>query len=150
MANRPRRLPIYGSKFWNPVYFVTYNVLDRVSILANDAVHTEFKEFASVAYTEYGISVGEYVIMPDHVHLFVRGNLTFHLGKWVGLLKRAMSRGINQDLPHWQEGLFDHILRNWESYSLKCEYVRMNPVRAGLVKNPEDWPYQGAIVDLSF
>jgi hypothetical protein len=46
----------------------------------------------------------------------------------------------------WQEGFFDHLLRTNNSYSQKWNYVRENPVRAGLVKSAADWPYQGEIV----
>ena len=45
----------------------------------------------------------------------------------------------------WQTGFFDHVLRSGESYGEKWEYVRMNPVRAGLAARPEDWPYAGEI-----
>lgn len=45
----------------------------------------------------------------------------------------------------WQDGFFDHLLRSGESYSEKWNYVRMNPVRAGLVERPEDWPFAGEI-----
>ena len=34
----------------------------------------------------------------------------------------------------WQEEFFDHVLRSSESYSQKWNYVKENPVRAGLVK----------------
>jgi putative transposase len=51
------------------------------------------------------------------------------------------------ELPKlWQPGFFDHILRSNESYGEKGNYVRENPVRAGLVKSGGDWPYQGEIV----
>lgn len=36
-------------------------------------------------------------------------------------------------------------MRSAESYDAKWEYVRANPVRAGLVADPDDWPYQGEI-----
>ena len=39
-----------------------------------------------------------------------------------------------------QEGFFDHLLRSHESYAQKWEYIRQNPVRAGLVKFAEDCP----------
>ena len=42
----------------------------------------------------------------------------------------------------WQRDFFDHRLRGWESAQEKATYIRMNPVRAGLVENPEDWPFQ--------
>jgi len=45
----------------------------------------------------------------------------------------------------WQDGFHDHKFRTPESESRKWEYVCLNPVRYGLVKRPEDWPYGGEI-----
>ncbi len=45
----------------------------------------------------------------------------------------------------WQEGFHDHKFRTPESESRKWEYVCLNPVRAGLVKRPEEWPFGGEI-----
>ena len=87
--------------------------------------------------------------MPDHIHLFVRGGADFNLGRWIGPLKQALSRAakLSRRIGRvWQEGFFDHVLRSDESYSQKWNYVRENPVRAGLVKSAEEWPYQGEIV----
>jgi hypothetical protein len=57
---------------------------------------------------------------------------------------------LGQQKPHWQEGFFDHVLRSSESDAQKWEYVHLNPVRAGLVADAEEWPYQGEVVPLSF
>jgi len=67
-------------------------------------------------------------------------------------LKRTLAklwgvRGVEG--PYWQKGYFDHVLRSEESYEGKWRYVLENPVRAGLVKNPEEWPYQGEIHGLT-
>ena len=83
--------------------------------------------------------------MPDHVHLFVRGGQDFVLSSWVAGLKRAISRALNS-AQLWQPGFFDHILRSDESYAQKSNYVHDNPVRAGLAKHADEWPYQGEIV----
>jgi REP element-mobilizing transposase RayT len=115
--------------------------------LATDAVHQRFLIFAKVAESR-GIGVGRYVLMPDHVHLFVRGSPHFVLEQWVRLLKRDLSKAITVELPHWQRGFFDHLIRNSESYAQKWEYVRENPVRAGLVAHAEEWPQQGELVRL--
>jgi REP element-mobilizing transposase RayT len=80
--------------------------------------------------------------MPDHLHIFVRSDLEFDLGIWVRGLKRALSSGRN----FWQPGFFDHILRTDESYGEKWNYVRDNPVRAGLVSGNDEWPFQGELV----
>jgi hypothetical protein len=45
-------------------------------------------------------------------------------------------------------GFFDHLIRHSESYAEKWEYVRLNPVRAGLVKTCQEWPWQGEIEKL--
>jgi len=52
--------------------------------------------------------------------------------------------------PALAEGFFDHVLRNEESYEEKWHYVRENPVRAGLVKDREEWPFWGEIFDLRY
>ena len=95
------------------------------------------------------MAVGRYVIMPDHVHLFVRGDHNFTLGPWIGALKQALAKAATLSRAKgqiWEEGFFDHVLRSNESYSQKWNYVRENPVRAELVKSAADWPYQGEIV----
>jgi len=97
-------------------------------------------------------AVGRYVIMPDHVHAFVCGGREFDVGLWVRGLKRVIrnalqtAAGTAATTTIWQPGFFDHLLRNSESYDQKWQYVRENPVRDGLVKQADDWPYQGEIV----
>jgi len=41
-------------------------------------------------------------------------------------------------------------MRSSESYAEKWNYVRMNPVRAGLVEDPGTWKFQGEIVPIFF
>ncbi len=133
----------------NPVYFVTFSTHHRRAILANRAVKDAFQEFSIRASAERNVAVGRYVIMPDHIHLFVCGSDDFDLGRWVGSLKQAIAKAMRRKLsddPIWQRGFFDHVLRNDESYGQKWNYVRDNPVRAGYVTKPEDWPYSGEIV----
>ena len=41
----------------------------------------------------------------------------------------------------WQRDFFDHRLRAPESLEAKARYIRMNPVRGGLVAAPQDWKF---------
>jgi len=148
MANRPPRLDRVFQCHEFPLYFVTFNAFRHAPLLANALVHSRFVRFANEAQSR-NIAVGRYVIMPTHIHLFVSGPREFRLQGWVRQLKRALSSVIGRELPHWQEGFFDHLLRGSESYSAKWEYVRQNPVRAKLVITPEQWPYQGEITRLA-
>lgn len=145
-----RRPPRLGRLFaTGPLYFVTFCTHERQQFLAKDKIHTAFVLFAKRAARNFNIAVGRYVIMPDHVHLFVRGDHTFRLGTWIGTLKQALAKAATLSRTKgqiWEEGFFDHVLRSDESYSQKWNYVRQNPVRASLVRLAADWPYQGEIV----
>jgi REP-associated tyrosine transposase len=135
-----------------PIYFVTTCTFERNLILATHQVHDAFLTFAHHG-EEHGAYVGSYVIMPDHVHLFVVLAEEQRLSDWIKSLKNSLSktlRTIGISPPHWQKGFFDHVLRSDESYSEKWAYVRDNPVRAGLVETWEDWPYRGEVWVLEF
>jgi len=142
----PPRLGLIFSH--NPVFFITFCTHQRRKMLASDVMHKAFITFATKAYSDHNIAVGRYVIMPDHVHLFVRGPDDFQLGPWVGMLKQALAKRIASTTMSaaWQRGFFDHVLRSDESYAQKWNYVRENPVRAGLVDNADDWPFSGELV----
>ncbi len=45
----------------------------------------------------------------------------------------------------WQPEFFDHLIRSDESYDQKWDYVRNNPVRAGLAGQAEDWRFAGEL-----
>jgi len=114
-------------------------------------VNEKFVEFCKAA-AAYQIHVGRYVIMPDHIHVFAAFGIdSLSISSWIKSLKNSVSKVLksaNCLPPHWQKGFFEHVIRSQESYERKWEYVRNNPVRAGLVQNPRDWPYSGEISNL--
>jgi REP element-mobilizing transposase RayT len=98
----------------------------------------------------YGWAVGEYVIMPDHVHFFCRETSTskFTLSEFVGRWKQFSARKVGIQLSGesfklWQAGFFDRLMRNESEWEQKRLYMLDNPVRAGLVTQHEDWPFWG-------
>ncbi len=154
-GTHPRRPPRLERLFANvqPLYFVTFNTFERKRMLALSEIHETFCIFC-IRAQERNVAVGRYVLMPDHAHLFVAlPSEGITLVKWVQSLRSVLGKALLRlgfEKPHWQEGFFDHVLRNHESYSEKWNYVRMNPVRAGLSGTPEGWPYQGEITRLPF
>ena len=79
MTRQVERRPLRLGRIFiaSPLYFVTFCTHDRRACLASHEVHAAFVLFAQRAADKVGIVVGRYVIMPDHVHLFVRGGPGF-------------------------------------------------------------------------
>ncbi|MBV8587145.1 MAG: hypothetical protein JO308_12715 [Verrucomicrobia bacterium] len=102
---------------------------------------------AWIPYTDY--LVGYYAVLPDHLHLFIRDDIERRrrLYTWVTNWKTYVTGYWLGTGDLWQRSFWDRQMRNAEDYGLKYLYVRNNPVRHGLVSEPEDWPYQGEMND---
>jgi REP element-mobilizing transposase RayT len=141
LPRRPRRLSAIGETE-SQRFFLTLCTAGRRPVLATEEFHRRLASFLDESPKRYGVYPGRYVIMPDHLHLFVaRGDGAATLSAWVKALKAVAGQRAFQ----WQAGFFDHLLRSDESYERKWEYVYQNPVRAGLVATPEEWPFAGGV-----
>lgn len=78
------------------------------------------------------------LIMPDHLHLIVTLDLSRGVQTTVAAWKGYQAKKLGVD---WQTGFFEHRLRNDNEYAEKAHYIRMNPVRKGLISMAEKWPY---------
>ena len=138
-----------------PVTFVTVVTHRRAALLANPVAFGELTTSWRRSAEIDGWFVGDYLIMPDHVHLFARSAFDAKvLSTWIGSWKSISARRLKPTLrwkDHlWQDDYFDRFLRSGESYSEKWTYVANNPVRKGLCRRVEDWPWKGRLYDLTF
>jgi REP element-mobilizing transposase RayT len=145
----PSRQPTVSVGNLSVIVLITVCTHQRRRILAQNEIHHLIIE-AWKQSPEW--TVGRYVILPDHVHLFAAENefQGYPLSQWVQKWKAQVSRrwpSAKQE-PIWQRSFWDRQLRNGDSYDVKWLYVRNNPVRHGLVSNPDDWPFQGTLNDL--
>ena len=122
-------------------------------MLANDRAFRAFKIAASKLKHWKVLAA---VLMPDHLHVIAAP--TEDRGARIGDFSAALKRWMREEIfKHdkrsacpttadwqWQTGCFDRLLRSDESLQDKWLYVEENPVRAGLVKRFEDWPYRFA------
>jgi REP element-mobilizing transposase RayT len=79
-----------------------------------------------------------WLLMPDHLHALVSFGPEPGLHATVRAWKRYTARQYG--VP-WQLDFFDHRLRGEAAVEEKADYIRQNPVRAGLVAEAADWPY---------
>jgi putative transposase len=107
------------------------------------AIHEAFVNFA-LRGPKYCVWVGNYVLMPDHLHAFVAtDDQKITLSAWMKSLKNSISKTLRRQgviALHWQKTFFDHLL----------PYVRENPVRAGLVNTADEWKFMGEIFRLEY
>jgi putative transposase len=138
-----------------PIYFITTCTFGRRTILATNEIAAILTDEWRNAHNRHGWAIGCYVIMPDHVHFFCRAepdakSLPILMQKWKEWSSKRMAREVKVSGRIWQGEFFDHALRSSESYSQKWDYMKDNPVRAGLVKKSDDLPFQGGIEPLMF
>jgi putative transposase len=88
-----------------------------------------------------------YVLMANHVHVLAEPLAT--LAKITHQVKGATAFRANLILARtrrrfWQDESFDRWVRNPAEWEKTKKYIENNPVAAGLVRRPEDWPWSSA------
>ena len=129
-------------------YFVTTDTwqkraLFQVDELAEIVVHRIIDCREQGAYLLH-----EFVLMPNHLHLLLTPGVSTTLEKAMQLIKGGSSHEIHQQRGHkmeiWQPGFHEWTVRDSRDCENKREYIRMNPVRAKLVDQPQEWLYSSA------
>jgi len=116
-----------------------------------------------------------WVVMPNHFHSLFQPINGWSMAKIVASWKKYTSRRIGDYLretgagtfadreicapggggsggmlklgPVWYSEYWDRYIRDEEHYLDTVEYIHNNPVKAGLVRRPEDWPWSSARFD---
>ena len=88
-----------------------------------------------------------WVVMPNHVHLLVeiwQKPLVQLIKDWKGYTARRINRVLGRSGKLWQDDYWDRYIRDEAHYRKVVHYIEANPVKAGLVKTPEQWPFSSA------
>lgn len=133
--------------------FLTVVTKHRQPVLATRIVFDVLTHIWRQSAEIDGWFVGDYLLMPDHVHLFAKGALEAKsLAAWVGSWKSLSSRRLKNRPglapPLWQADYFDRFLRTGESYRAKSDYVAFNPVRQQLCQEPHEWSWKGRLFEI--
>ena len=94
---------------------------------------------------KYNIDIIAYCLMPNHYHMLVFLNKADSLSKFIGVLFNTYVQAFNKQQkrkgPLFTDR-FKNVLIEKEEYILHlCRYIHLNPVKANLVKTPEDWKF---------
>ena len=136
---RPLRLEYAGA-----IYHVTSRGDRREAIYDDDIDRSEWLETLSGVCARYHWRVHAYCLMDNHYHLVVEtpeGNLSKGMRQLNGVYTQYYNRR-HHHTGHLFQGRYKAILVDKETYLLELtRYVVLNPIRAKMVKNMNDWPW---------
>lgn len=126
-------------------YYVTSVTRNREPLLKDEKaalflIHTLAYHKFIYDYMLYG-----FVVMPDHFHAVIQPQGSYTISQIMHHIKGTFARKYNAFSGHkghvWQKGYYDRIIRGPQHLRKTIDYTHANPVRAGLAKSVEDYPY---------
>jgi putative transposase len=127
--------------------FLTFCTNERLPHFADGArVQLVLGEILRTASPE-GVAIPVYCFMPDHLHLLVEGTREdTDIRRFVHQAKQRsgyeFSRSYGGRL--WQPSWYDHVLRDEEATPGVIRYILENPIRAGLARSFQEYPFWGS------
>jgi putative transposase len=136
---RPLRI-----EFADAVYHVTSRGNGRQKIFLNEQDNRKFLELFGKTSERFNWICHAFCLMVNHYHLMIE-TPDANLSQGMHHLNATFCQAHNKrhdTVGHLFQGRFKAIVVDRESYLLElARYVVLNPVRAGLVARPEDWPW---------
>jgi len=116
---------------------------NRSVCFADDSDMAAYAHFLFEAAVENGLSIHGWVFMTNHVHLLVTPESELALSKTMQTLGRRYVRYFNTTYHRTGtlfEGRFKSCIVQQSDYFFTClRYIELNPVRAGMVRDPADY-----------
>jgi putative transposase len=128
----------------NRTFFVTSVCAQRRGLFQRTVTADLFVDVLFHYRDQRKYQLHEFAIMPDHFHLLITPALEISLETAVQFIKGGFSFRLKSGLPVWQASFTNHRVRDDHDFETHRAYIRMNPVRAGLVGRAEDYPYSSA------
>ncbi len=134
---RPPRIEFEGA-----LYHVTARGVLRETIARDDYDRSRWMYYLKQAVRRFGLELHAFALMSNHYHLFL-STPRANLGKAMQYLNGAHAMYFNtrhKRTGHLFERRYHAVLVEDEGHYLEVSrYVHLNPVRAGIVKRPEDY-----------
>ncbi|MDO8236382.1 transposase [Citrobacter werkmanii] len=121
-------------------WFFTVNLQDRRSQLLTANIHALRCAIAAVK-TARPFRINAWVVLPEHMHCIwtLPENDADFSSRWREI-KKHFTRSLSS--RHiWQPRFWEHTLRDEHDYRQHVDYIYINPVKHGWVKQVQTWPF---------
>lgn len=124
-------------------HFVTFSCVGRAPLLKTPESREVTLEILERTRKRWDWKIVAYVVMPEHVHVLTDEPESFDLANVMQVWKQETSRRLKSKgaKRFWLPRYYDLNIHGHEKKVAKINYIHMNPVKRGLVKNPEDWKW---------
>jgi putative transposase len=126
-------------------FFISTVTWGRRSILQTDRMATLLIDVMRDNVAKNRMSIHEFVIMRDHIHVILTPAADQSLEKCVQFIKGGFSFRAKKELQFngeiWQDRPMEHRIVDARDYEQHREYLIANPVKAGYVSAPEEWQW---------
>jgi len=119
-------------------HFITFSCHHRKPYLNTPTARDIFLDSLERTRSRYRFEILGYVVMPEHVHLLVSEPPDDLLSKALQALKISVARRLTER-PFWQTRYYDFNVFTHDKRVEKLKYMHRNPLKRGLVTQPEDW-----------
>ena len=127
------------------IFHVVTRGNNRQKVFRDDKDYQYYLDLLKLYKEEHRFLLYHYCLMPNHVHLILETTSQTDLSrlmKQVNLSYAHHFRKLYKYFGHLWQGRFKSLLIERDSYLTACgRYIEMNPVRAKMVGNPEDYPW---------
>ena len=105
-------------------------------------------EDALLYFNEQRYVLLAWCVMPNHVHslpkMMKEWRMSSIVHSWRSFTSHEANRMLRRHGQFWQEEYHDRYIRDERHLENAVRYIEMNPVKAGLCQEPEDWPFSSA------
>ncbi len=121
---------------------------NRERVFVKPKHYEKYLSFLMKYSEEKQAAILAYCLMPNHVHLLVRPSGGETLAKMMQGVTLSYSKYFNKEQGRtgrvWECRYYSTVIDGDSYLWTVSKYIENNPVRAGIVKKPEDYPYSSA------
>jgi len=131
---------LYRRQNTDDLHFITISCHRHAHILRSSEACNTLQHILEETRQKYHFHILGYVFMSNHIHLLVTEPDGKKLATAIQVLKQRFSR-TRMDEFVWEPRYHDFNVYTEAKQVEKLRYMHRNPVKAGLVERPEDWPW---------
>ncbi len=126
-------------------YHVITRGNNKNAIFREDENYLFFLDLVKKYKKEHPFNLYHYCLMPNHVHFLIKTGDTSGFSVFMKKINLSYYHYFKKKYGwtgHFWQGRYKSQTVGKDEYFLQCgKYIELNPVRANIVKNPEDYPY---------